>query len=598
MQTAVTVCVFLLSILSACYGCIPSERAALLSFRKGLTSDPDGRLSSWHGEDCCRWEGVVCSDITGHVKKLKLRNTFFSNGSSGLGGEISSSLLKLQHLKYLDLSTNDLGKLSAPLPKLLGSLNNLRYLNLSNTNYLGRIPPQLGNLSKLSYLDLSSKAVSSYFSRGGFSLYSGDLSWLTGLSSLEYLDMSQVNLSAAVGWAQAVSMLPSLGVLTLSNCALTFSGSLFGSNLTRQLRKLDLSSNTIYSSSLGLWSWDVHTLMYLDLSDNGLSGPFPDALGSMTNLEVLRLAENNLAGMIPATLKSLCSLQIVDMSMNLINGSMVEFMKRLPRCALENIHVLHLSNNNLSWHLPKWIGGMSNLTHLDLSNNMLVEVPRGIGTLTKLTSLSLQYNKFTTSLSEEHFDSLVSLKSLDLSHNPLKMEMGLKWSPPFRLIQANFADIQMGPPFPTWLKQQENIEDLDISHAGIVDTFRNWFWSVCSNVIYMNISMNQISGRLPCSLRFMRRAFMLFLGSNQFTGSVPLLPELLFALDLSRNSLSGSIPSDLGTTNLAGLNLSSNKINGPIPASLREMAGLCDLDLSNNNIYGQLPRFFLKIKLI
>lgn len=110
---------------------------------------------------------------------------------------------------------------------------------------------------------------------------------------------------------------------------------------------------------------------------------------------------------------------------------------------------------------------LSNLTDLDLSNNMLVgEVPRGIGTLTKLTSLSLQYNKFTGSLSEEHFDCLVSLKSLDLSHNPLKMEMGLNWSPPFRLIQANFADIQMGPPFPTWLKQQENIEDLDISHAG------------------------------------------------------------------------------------------------------------------------------------
>lgn len=78
----------------------------------------------------------------------------------------------------------------------------------------------------------------------------------------------------------------------------------------------------------------------------------------MTNLEVLRLAENNLTGMIPATLKSLCSLQIVDMSMNLISGSLVEFMKRLPRCALENIHVLHLSKNNLSRHLPKWIGGI------------------------------------------------------------------------------------------------------------------------------------------------------------------------------------------------------------------------------------------------
>ena len=264
--------------------CIAAERDALLSFKAGITSDPSRRLRSWRGQDCCRWYGVSCSARTGHVLKLDLHNDFFEEdyGSFGddhvaywLHGQISSSILSLHHLKHLDLSGNLLGE-NMPIPMFMGCLNSLTYLDLSNMNFIGRVPPQLGNLTKLVYINMNNFLFAFYALSNSY-LSSSDVSWLASLHTLEHLDMSGVNLSTAVDWVRAISTLPNLRVLHLQNCGLNSSiASLQHHNLTA-LEELDLSRNPFNSPTIAPnWYWDVTTLKSLSISDCGFSGPFPD----------------------------------------------------------------------------------------------------------------------------------------------------------------------------------------------------------------------------------------------------------------------------------------------------------------------------------
>ncbi|KAF2320661.1 hypothetical protein GH714_029867 [Hevea brasiliensis] len=70
----------------------------------------------------------------------------------------------------------------------------------------------------------------------------------------------------------------------------------------------------------------------------------------------------------------------------------------------------------------------------------------------------------------------------------------------------------------------------------------------------------------------------------------------LVVLDLSGNSLSGSIPSSIGNCSfLNAMDLSFNKLSGEIPLSFSRLNQLRSLHLSNNKLTGSLPSSFLNL---
>lgn len=321
--------------------CIERERDALLSFKQGI-NDTNNYLKSWQPgrQDCCQWTGIACNNVTGHAIQLDLSGTF-------LDGQISPSLLSLEYLEYLNLSYTDLTGPNGGIPEFLGSLKNLKHLDLSFVGFISTVPPQLGNLSKLEYLDLY-----------GSNMYSTDISWLSRLPLLVHLDMGDTNLSSvSADWPLEVNMLPSLEYLGLFYCSLSSANQFLEHLNLTNLYLLELSSNYFGHPVASAWFWNVTSIRYLDISETSLYGPFPEALGNMTSLRGLSFGcdpENvdsdtttcNKATM-TVDLRNLCDLEELRLDGSLSSGNITEFFEKLPQCSFSRLQYLNLKSNNM-----------------------------------------------------------------------------------------------------------------------------------------------------------------------------------------------------------------------------------------------------------
>ncbi|XP_021899959.1 leucine-rich repeat receptor protein kinase MSL1 [Carica papaya] len=571
--------------------CIETEREALIAFKQGLT-DPSKRLSSWVGEECCNWAGIICDNRTAHVTSINLSNPLRSrdtvfiedfDGKSCLGGNISSSLLQLEFLNYLDLSLNYFRGI--PIPPFFGMLKNLRYLNLASASFAGEIPPQLGNLTRLQYLDLNAYS--------DVQLTAKSLHWLSGLSSLDYLNLGSVMLyNTSRDWLQTINKLPSLLELHLPGC-------------------------DIEDSDLDLALVNFTSLRILNMSTNFFRTSFPTWVANLTSLEILDLSLNELTAPIPG---SFCNLQILDLSGNEFNITLHEFLGAFNGCPTNRLVSLDLRFTKMGGELPQELGLLTNLQKLDLSanffwgsiptsignllslktldlseNEMNGTIPESLGQLFELVELNLELNKWSGTLTETHLKNLTRLESIKLENTDstlsLVFNVTYDWFPPFMLKSVHIENCMVGPAFAAWLQSQDLLTFVVLKNTGISDMIpTEWFATVASQATYLDLSENQIRGELPHHL-VSPNLTLIDLSSNRFEGPVPVWSTNANLLDLRDNLFSGSIPENLGELmpSLLELDLSGNLLNGSIPTSICQMMNLSVLSLRGNRFSGQLP---------
>ena len=167
------------------------------------------------------------------------------------------------------------------------------------------------------------------------------------------------------------------------------------------------NENWLTDAPLGDW-YGVRMLGdrvgYLDLRRNGLAGPIPAQLGTLSGLRTLRLGDNTLTGPIPAEL------------------------------ANTRLRILTLDDNELSGPIPRELGRLARLKWLMLNKNALTgSIPPELGN-TSLTALWLSRNKLTGPIPPE-LGKLVDLESFLVSVNP-----GLRGEIPPEVLALKMED--------------------------------------------------------------------------------------------------------------------------------------------------------------
>ncbi|CAN0863428.1 Receptor-like protein EIX2 [Linum grandiflorum] len=592
-----------------CYGtcgvsCNQAEREALLTFKADL-HDASRRLSSWvnGSKDCCKWSGVVCDHLTGHVtelhlqcpgicfessrlRELHLRSPDRFLKRSWLKGKVNPSLLELKHLSYLDLSDNDFRGFS--IPRFLGSMTNLQTLYLDGSGFGGLIPHQLGNLSNLLHLGLMA-SVDAYV------LYADSLQWLSGLPSLEYLDLDKVDLSIASDWLSMINTVPNLSRLYLSDCQINDDFPLIHVNLS-SLSVLDLSYNRFGPSSFPSWVSHLKSLTSLALRGN-LRGAVPDELRNLTSLRALKLSENKFNGTIPNWLFGLRHLQDLDFHSSNLVGDVSNEIGNMT--SLVN---LDLSFNKLRGSIPSSIGTLTSLLSLRIQNNSLTgEIPLSLGNCTSIVSIDLGDNKLEGGIPAS-FRSFCHLRSLKLAY--VKLQQSLS-----EVLQI-LEECSSG-----------TLERLSLRGCELFGQLTNQIGKF-KRLTHLDLNKNSISGPLPMSFGELASLNYVYFASNQINGTIPTsfgkLADLK-AVDISQNLMEGVVSSEIQFANLtslttfqaggnqivfkaksdwvppkqlAVLDLRSWYIGPGFPKWLQSIRYIVSLDLSNTGISESIPDWF------
>ena len=122
------------------------EGYTLLTFKQLITQDPEGSLNNWNYSDetPCSWNGIAC-------KELKVISV--SIPKKKLLGFISPVLGSLSELRHVNLRSN---KFMGALPIELFRAEKLQSLVLYGNSLSGSLPDEISRLSYLQTLDLSS----------------------------------------------------------------------------------------------------------------------------------------------------------------------------------------------------------------------------------------------------------------------------------------------------------------------------------------------------------------------------------------------------------------------------------------------------------
>ncbi|KAK3000652.1 hypothetical protein RJ639_022402 [Escallonia herrerae] len=530
---------------------LQTDRAALLAFKRVISSDPISKLANWNeSTDVCDFTGVRCNKYRHRVVNLSLVDT-------ALEGLLSPFLTNLTRLRVLELPNNHLYGI---LPPEFSSLRHLRTLKLEGNNLHGQIPDCFYFLSDLSQLALMGNNFTGTIPPSLFS----------NCTSLLSVDLSQNSLIGRI--PPEIGNCPILWNLNLYNNQFTGEIPVSLANVTA-MYNLDVEYNHLSGELPSDTIGKLSELVYLHLSYNNMVShdlntdlePFFTALTNCTSLWELEMAGMGLAGRLPNSIGRLSAkLRTMLLQENQILGSIPPGLAKLSSLLL-----LNLTSNLLNETISAEISQLQQLQQLFLSHNSFTgEIPAPFGHFPHLGLLDLSNNRFSGNIPES-LGNLVGINSLFLNNNLLSGKI------------------------PPTLGHCRDLYRLDLSYNRLTGNIPPEISGLREIRMFLNLSHNRLEGPLPIELSKLENVQDIDLSSNNLSGHIFVQISSCIALrmiNFSNNSLEGQLPESLGELrNLEALDVSNNSLSGTIPTSLSKMQSLNFLNLSYNNFAGMVP---------
>ncbi|XP_003627989.2 receptor-like protein EIX2 [Medicago truncatula] len=506
--------------------------------------------------------------------------SYLNLGGNSFHGQIPKTLMNLRKLDVLNLEDN---KLSGTIPDWFGQLGGLEELDLSSNSFTSYIPITLGNLSSLVYLDVSTNHLNGSLPES-----------LGNLTNLEKLGVYENSLSGVLSHKN-FAKLPNLQWLSLGSPSFIFDFDPHWippfklQNLDLQYANLklvpwfytqtSLTSLNITSSSFRntspkmFWSF-VFNFSFLYLFNNSMSNV-------LLNSDFVWLVHNGLSGSLP---RLTTNVSIFNINGNNMSGSLSHLLCHNIK-EKSNLKYLSVIDNHLSGGLTECWGNWKSLIHISLGrNNLTGMIPHSMGSLSNLMSLHIYNTKL-------HGEIPVSLKNcqklmiVNFRNNKLSGNIPNWIGKDMKVLQLRVNEFSGD--IPLQICQLSSLFLLDLSYNRLTGTIPRCLPSITS-MIFKNVSQDQ--GVLHIVDHDIGIIFVISL-SLLAKGNDLTYDKYMHVVDLSNNQLSGRIPIEVfRLTALKSLNLSQNQLMGTIPKEIGNMKQLESLDLSNNTLSGEIPQ--------
>ncbi|XP_073125672.1 probable LRR receptor-like serine/threonine-protein kinase At1g07650 isoform X2 [Henckelia pumila] len=175
-----------------------------------------------------------------------------------------------------------------------------------------------------------------------------------------------------------------------------------------------------------------------------------------------------------------------------------------------------------------------------------------------VVSIALKSQNLTGSVPPE-FAKLRHLKHLDLSRNYFNGSIPLQWAT-MTLVDLSLMGNRLSGPFPMVITK-------------------------ITTLVNLSLEGNRFSGAIPLDIGLLLNLQKFVLSSNAFTGELPVEFSKLTSLTdmrISDNNFTGKIPDFISSwTQIEKLHIQGCSLSGPIPSSISALTSLTDLRISD-----------------